>query len=87
MGITFPYKTVRDVDVQGKQILMRVDYNVPLGKDGSIADDFRITASLPTIRYLLKRGARLVLISHLGRPDGQVKPEFSLESVADNLSH
>ncbi len=87
MGITFPYKTVRDVDVQGKQILMRVDYNVPLGKDGSIADDFRITASLPTIRYLLKRGARLVLMSHLGRPDGQVKPEFSLESVAANLSH
>ena len=69
-GLIFPYQTVRDVDVTDKQILMRVDYSVPLGDDGSITDDFRIEASLPTIEYLLERGAKIVLISHLGRPDG-----------------
>lgn len=84
--MTFPYKTIRDIDVRGKQVLMRVDYNVPLGDDGSIADDFRIEASLPTIKYLLNHGARIVLISHLGRPDGQPNIKFSLESVAVSLS-
>ena len=82
----FPYKTVRDVDVRNKQILMRVDYNVPLNEDGTIADDFRVEASVKTIKYLLERGARLVLISHLGRPDGQPNPKFTLEPVAVNLS-
>ncbi len=84
--MVFPYKTVRDIDIQGKQVLMRVDYNVPLNDDGSISDDFRITASLPTIRYLLKRGVRLVLIAHLGRPDGRVDEKYSLEPVAVSLS-
>ncbi len=74
------------MDVHGKQILMRVDYNVPQNDDGSIADDFRIEASLPTINYLLERGAKIVLISHLGRPDGQVQEKFSLAPVAANLS-
>ena len=82
----FPYQTVRDVDVHGKQILMRVDYNVPQNDDGSIADDFRIEASLPTINYLLERSAKLILISHLGRPDGQVQEKFSLAQVAARLT-
>lgn len=84
--MVFPCKTIRDVDVHGKQILMRVDYNVPLAKDGSISDDFRVIASLPTIHYLLDHGAKLVLISHLGRPDGQPNLEFSLKPVAADLS-
>jgi 3-phosphoglycerate kinase len=85
-GLVFPYQTVRDIDVHGKQVLMRVDYNVPQNDDGSIADDFRIEASLPTIKFLIERGAKIILISHLGRPDGEVKAEFSLASVAANLS-
>ncbi|MDR1970261.1 MAG: phosphoglycerate kinase [Candidatus Nomurabacteria bacterium] len=85
-GISFPYKTARSVDVHGKQVLMRVDYNVPQNDDGSIADDFRITASLPTIKYLTERGAKVVLISHLGRPDGHAQEKFSLAPIAINLS-
>jgi 3-phosphoglycerate kinase len=85
-GQKFPYQTIRQVDVRGRQILMRVDYNVPLNDDGTIADDFRIEASLPTLNYLLERGAKVVLISHLGRPDGKKQSRFSLRSVADNLS-
>jgi len=82
----FPYQTARDIDVRGKTVLMRVDYNVPQNDDDSIADDFRITASLPTIQYLIEHGAKIVLISHLGRPDGQVQEKFSLAPVAVNLS-
>jgi 3-phosphoglycerate kinase len=85
-GVIFPYQTVRDIDIAGKQILMRVDYNVPQNDDGSIADDFRVEASLSTINYLIERGAKVVLISHLGRPDGQVQEKFSLAPVAANLS-
>jgi phosphoglycerate kinase len=77
-------KTVRDVDVQGKRVVMRVDFNVPLQK-GQITDDTRITAAVPTIRYLLDRGASLVLMSHLGRPKGEVVPELSLKPVAARL--
>ena len=78
-------KTVRDVEVQGKRVVMRVDFNVPL-KGGQITDDTRITAALPTIQYLIERGASLVLMSHLGRPKGEVHPEFSLQPVAARLS-
>ena len=85
-SVDFPYKTIKDVDVQNKRRLMRADYNVPLRADGAIADDFRITASLPTINYLLERGAQLVLISHLGRPKGQVNSKYSLAPVAERLS-
>lgn len=77
--------SIRDLDVQGKEILMRVDFNVPL-KNGAITDDTRIQAALPSIDYLLKAGARLVLCSHLGRPDGEVMAEASLRPTAERLA-
>ena len=85
-NVDFPYKTIRDIDVNGKQILMRADYNVPLNDVGEITDDFRIEASLPTINYLLERGCKLVIMSHLGRPKGQVNEKYSLKPVAKRLS-
>ncbi|HCE43006.1 MAG TPA: phosphoglycerate kinase [Lentisphaeria bacterium] len=78
-------KTVRDVELKGKRVVMRVDFNVPV-KEGKIKDDTRIRAAVPTIKYVLDKGASLVLLSHLGRPDGEVKPEFSLKPTVDVLS-
>jgi len=78
-------KSVRDIDLRGKKVVMRADFNVPL-QNGKISDDTRITAALPTIKHILDNGASLVLLSHLGRPKGEVKPEFSLAPVADRLS-
>jgi len=78
-------KTIEDVDVSGKRVLVRADFNVPL-EDGEIADDARIRACLPTIEALLRRGARVVLCSHLGRPKGEVREEFRLTPVARRLS-
>lgn len=79
-------KTIRDVDLQGKRVLMRVDYNVPI-KEGVISDDKRIKATLPTIQYILEQGASLVLMSHLGRPAGTgYEADFSLKPVAERLS-
>ncbi len=79
-------KTLKDVDLKGKRVIMRVDFNVPI-KEGKISDDTRVTAALPSIRYVLEQGASLVLMSHLGRPKGKgYEAEFSLKPVADHLA-
>src|SRR5512136_1735621 len=78
-------KTVRDIELKGKRVLMRVDFNVPM-QGGAVSDDKRIKASLPTIQYVLDQGASLVLMSHLGRPKGiGFDPEFSLKAAAEAL--
>ena len=79
-------KTVRDIDVQGKKVLVRCDFNVPQDENGTITDNRRIVSSLPTIQYLIEKGAKVILCSHLGRPKGEVKKEFSLAPVAKELS-
>jgi len=80
----FNKKTIQDIDVKGKKVLVRVDFNVPI-KDGKIADDTRIRGALPTLNYLLEHGAALILCSHLGRPKDAPDPAFSLRPVADYL--
>lgn len=79
--------TVKDIDCRGKRVFCRVDFNVPLDGEGRITDDNRIVAALPTIRHILDQGGRLILASHLGRPKGQPKPEFSLSPIARHLEH
>jgi phosphoglycerate kinase len=79
-------KTVRDVDVAGKTVLVRVDFNVPQDKQGNITDATRIVAALPTIRFLLERHARVILMSHLGRPDGQVVEKLRMAPIAQELA-
>ncbi len=81
----FNKKTIRDIDVKGKRVLVRVGFNVPL-KDGKIGDDTRIRATLPTLEYLLENGAALILCSHLGRPKGRPLPEYSLKPLAGYLA-
>ena len=79
-------KTVKDIDIKGKKVLMRADFNVPFNADMEITDDTRIQAALPTIRYILDQGAALILMSHLGRPKNEPDPKFSLAPVAKALS-
>ena len=78
-------KTIKDIDWAGKRAVMRCDFNVPLDGD-KITDDIRIRAALPSIEYLIEHGASVVLMSHLGRPKGEPKPEFSLAPVAKRLA-
>ena len=79
-------KSLQDVDWQGKKALVRVDFNVPQAEDGSITDDARIRAALPTIEYLLQHGAAVILMSHLGRPKGGPDPKYSMKVTADHLA-
>lgn len=79
-------KTVRDIDVKGKKVIVRCDFNVPQDKEGKITDDIRITSALPTISYLVEQGAKVILMSHLGRPDGEANMKYTLKPVADRLS-
>jgi len=79
-------RSIRDLDVQNKRVLLRVDYNVPISKDGAITDDKRILETLPTIRYLLDKNAIIILVTHMGRPNGKIVESLRLDKIAQRLS-
>src|SRR5512142_2547798 len=81
-----PIQSISELPLEGRRVFVRVDFNVPLTPARGVADDSRIRASLPTIQHALKRGARVILASHLGRPKGAPKPEYSLEPVGVRLA-
>jgi 3-phosphoglycerate kinase len=83
--VSFDKKTIEDIDLKGKTVLLRADYNVPLTAEGKLADDYRILGSLPTIQYLLKQNCKIIICSHLGRPEGKRDMKFSLKQVAKRL--
>lgn len=83
--MAFDKKTIRDIPLAGRTILLRADYNVPLTPDGKIHDDYRMRQSLPTVKYLIEQGCKVVICSHLGRPEGQADQKFSLKIIADHL--
>ncbi len=85
-GAKFTKKTVKDIDVNHKRVLLRVDYNVPVDKDNNISDDSRIRASLPTVKYLLDHKAKVIICSHFGRPKGKVVESMRLAPEAKRLS-
>lgn len=82
----FPKLTIKDVPIENQTVLVKADYNVPLDLEGNISDDFRIRASVPTLKYLLDKNCKIVIISHLGRPDGRRQSKYSLKPVAESLS-
>src|SRR5690554_780545 len=79
-------KSINDINVKGKKVIVRVDFNVPLNKDGSINDGTRLVAAIPTIQQLTDRGAKVILLSHLGRPKGEPNPQLSLEPIVQTLA-
>ena len=79
-------KTIKDIDVKGKKVFVRCDFNVPLDEDGNITDNRRIVGALPTIKYLLGESCKIILCSHLGRPKGEVNKKYSLAPVQKELS-
>ena len=84
--MNFNKKTVRDIDVRGKKVLIRCDFNTPIDENGHLTDERRIQGALPTLRYLITRGAAVIVVSHLGRPKGQYNPKYTLKPVANRLS-
>lgn len=84
-AFNFTKKTIKDIDLQGKRVLLRADFNVPMSEDGIISSSYRITETLPTLQYLLERDCEIVLISHLGRPDGKRDLRYTLQPVAEKL--
>jgi phosphoglycerate kinase len=83
--MSFTKKTIRDIDLKDRKVLLRADYNVPLDDHGNITDDYRLQQSLPTVQFLLGHGAAVIICSHLGRPDGKANPKYSLLPVAKRL--
>ena len=86
LEVMFTKKTIKDIDLKGKTVLLRADYNVPVNKDGTITDDYRITQSVKTVQYLQKQGCKVIICSHLGRPESATDPKCTLKPVVKRLS-